>query len=89
MPKQFLKIGGRTILETAVLPFEKNESIDRILVMTSPDFVGLCQELCGRFTKVEAVLPGGKERQDTVYEAVRRILEFKVQYGILIIEEGQ
>ena len=73
MPKQFLKIGGRTILETAVLPFEKNESIDRILVMTSPDFVGLCQELCGRFTKVEAVLPGGKERQDTVYEAVRRI----------------
>ncbi len=73
MPKQFLKIGGRTILETAILPFEENPYIDNILVMTSRDFVPLCESLCRSFQKVSAVLAGGKERQDTVYEAVRRI----------------
>lgn len=73
VPKQFLKIGGRTILETAVMAFEKNSYTDNILVMTSRDFVALCEELCQGFSKVLAVLPGGKERQDTVYEAVRRV----------------
>jgi len=73
MPKQFLKIGGRTILETAILPFEQNACIDDILVMTNRDFVPLCEELCRNFPKVRGVLSGGKERQDTVYEAVRRI----------------
>ena len=73
VPKQFLKMGGRTILETAILPFEKNPYIDNILVMTSQDFVALCGKLCRPFEKVSEVLPGGRQRQDTVYEAVRRI----------------
>ncbi len=73
VPKQFLKMGGRTILETAIAPFEKSEYIDNILVMTSRDFVPLCESLCHSFHKVSAVLAGGRERQDTVYEAVRRI----------------
>ena len=73
VPKQFLKIGGRTILETAVDVFEKNKYVDDILVLTGRDFVTFCEELCRPFGKVRSVLPGGKERQDTVYEAVRRI----------------
>jgi len=73
VPKQFLKIRGRTILETAIQPFEENSYIDQILVMTSRDFVPLCEALCRNFQKVNAVLAGGKERQDTVYEAVQRI----------------
>ena len=73
VPKQFLKIGGWTILETAVDVFEKNKYVDDILVLTGRDFVTFCEELCRPFGKVRSVLPGGKERQDTVYEAVRRI----------------
>ena len=73
VPKQFLKIGGRTILETTVEVFEKNKYVDDILVLTGRDFVEFCEELCRPFGKVRSVLPGGKERQDTVYEAVRRI----------------
>ena len=73
VPKQFLKLGGRTILETSVGVFEHCGWIDDIMVMTSPGFVDLCESLCAGFSKVRGVLPGGKERQDTVYEAVRRI----------------
>lgn len=73
LPKQFLKIGGRTILEMAVRPFEKSQYVDNILVMTSQDFVALCEDICRQFAKVSAVLPGGRERQDTVGAAMKHV----------------
>lgn len=73
LPKQFLKIGGRTILEMAARPFEKSQYVDNILVMTSQDFVALCEDICRRFAKVSAVLPGGRERQDTVNAAMKHV----------------
>ena len=84
VPKQFLKIGGRTILETAVAVFEKNPYVDDILVLTGRDFVEFCEELCRPFEKVRSILPGGKERQDTVWEAVRRISDGE----LVLIHDG-
>ena len=84
VPKQFLKIGGRTILETTVAVFEKNPYVDDILVLTGRDFVEFCEELCRPFEKVRSILPGGKERQDTVWEAVRRIPEGE----LVLIHDG-
>lgn len=73
LPKQFLKIRGRTILEMAVDAFEKNPYVDNILVMTSQDFVVFCEDICRQFSKVSAVLPGGRERQDTVNAAMAAV----------------
>ena len=73
LPKQFLKIRGRTILEMAVDAFEKNAYVDNILVMTSQDFVVFCEDICRSFAKVSAVLPGGRERQDTVNAAMAAV----------------
>ena len=84
VPKQFLKIGGRTILETTVAVFEKNPYVDDILVLTGRDFVEFCEKLCRPFEKVRSILPGGKERQDTVWEAVRRIPEGE----LVLIHDG-
>ncbi len=84
VPKQFLKIGGRTILETTVAVFEKNPYVDDILVLTGRDFVEFCEDLCRPFEKVRSVLPGGKERQDTVWEAVRRISDGE----LVLIHDG-
>lgn len=84
VPKQFLKIGGRTILETTVAVFEKNPYVDDILVLTGRDFVEFCEELCRPFEKVRSILPGGKERQDTVWEAVRRISDGE----LVLIHDG-
>ena len=84
VPKQFLKIGGRTILETTVAVFEKNPYVDDIQVLTGRDFVEFCEELCRPFEKVRSILPGGKERQDTVWEAVRRISDGE----LVLIHDG-
>lgn len=84
VPKQFLKIGGRTILETTVAVFDKNPYVDQILVLTGQNFVEYCEDLCRPFDKVCGILPGGKERQDTVWEAVKRIPE----EDLILIHDG-
>lgn len=73
LPKQFLKIRGRTILELAVEPFEKSPYVDHILVMTGQDFVTSGRQICRQFSKVAAVLPGGARRQDTVTAAMEQV----------------
>ena len=42
LPKQFLKIGGKTILETTVEKFETSSIIDKIIIVTAEDYQELC-----------------------------------------------
>ncbi len=83
LPKQFLKIGNKTILERAILPFEKADCIDQILVVSGAEFVEVCQELCRGMTKVKKVIAGGKERQDSVNNALEL-----VEDGYVLIHDG-
>lgn len=83
IPKQFLKIADKTILQHAISPFEELELIDDILVVTSRDFVALCNELCSGFKKVKEIVVGGKERQDSVKNALERVSE-----GYVLIHDG-
>ena len=83
LPKQFLTMGGKTILARAIEPFEKEELIDRILVVTNQDFVVLCEEISGAFSKVDKVIPGGKERQDSVKNALDL-----TEDGYVLIHDG-
>ena len=83
LPKQFLKIGNKTILEKAILPFEKAECIDHILVVSGAEFVEVCQDICQGMTKVRKVIAGGKERQDSVNNALKLVEE-----GYVLIHDG-
>ena len=83
LPKQFLKIGNKTILEKAILPFEKAECIDHILVVSGAEFVEVCQDICQGMTKVRKVIEGGKERQDSVNNALKLVEE-----GYVLIHDG-
>lgn len=72
LPKQFQTIdsGRRTMLQKTVDVFDKMEEIDEILVVTNQDFLMLCRQQCGEFRKVKKILAGGKERQDSIGNAV-------------------
>ena len=83
LPKQFLKIGNKTILEKAILPFEEAECIDHILVVSGAEFVEVCQDICQGMTKVRKVIAGGKERQDSVNNALELVEE-----GYVLIHDG-
>ena len=66
LPKQFLKIGGETILQKSVRAFQGNSQVDEIIVVTDAEFTEFTQALCHSFSKVSRVVSGGQERQDSV-----------------------
>lgn len=72
-PKQFLLLGGKTVLEHSVQTFHDHPGIDQVVIVTSTEFIPKVQDMvkADNWTKVTAVLPGGKERFDSSLAAVR------------------
>lgn len=64
LPKQFLQVAGKTVMEHCIEAFERSADIDEIAIVSRADFVKDVQELVARnqYTKVKHVLQGGKER---------------------------
>ena len=68
VPKQFLKIHGRTILEMSVDRFARMTAVDEIIVVVPSGYGDHCRELLGDGV---SIVEGGQERQDSIYAAVR------------------
>ena len=73
LPKQFLPVGGRRIIEYSIDAFEKNAGIDEIAVVVNRDFVQLMEEIAAAnsWSKLKHILNGGKERYDSSLSALR------------------
>lgn len=70
VPKQYMKLGGQTVLQKSVRAFEENARVDDIIVVAGEGFTELAAELCGGFEKMHSVVLGGSERQDSVLKGL-------------------
>ena len=72
-PKQFLLLGGKTVLEHSVQTFHNHPGIDELVIVVHKDYIDQVQSIVKQngWNKVKAVLPGGKERFDSSLVAVR------------------
>ena len=72
IPKQLLKVAGRTIIEHTVEALHACDEIDEILVVMAPDFVADAERLLVRASlpKVTRVLPGGNDRSASTRRAL-------------------
>lgn len=72
IPKQFLTIAGRTILEYTLATFQKHSCIDEIAVVVNPIYQDKVRELIrtNRFTKVRHLLANGAERYHSTLSAL-------------------
>ena len=72
LPKQFLPLAGRTVIEHSIEVFEQNSGIDEIAVVMHPDHITQMQEIidCNRWQKVRKLLPGGAERHLSTLAAI-------------------
>ena len=73
IPKQFLKMAGRTIIEHSVEAFEHHENIDEIAIVVNPMFFHRVEEMIAKnhWKKVKKVLNGGNERYESSLSAIR------------------
>lgn len=71
IPKQFMKLGNSTVLETALDKIIRNVYTDEVIIVTSGEYLDYVREITKDCEKVTAVIPGGAERQDSVYEGIK------------------
>ena len=72
--KQFMELGGKPVLCYSLRCFQESPLIRDIILVTGEEYISYCREEIVEkygFTKVSAVVCGGKERYDSVYEGLR------------------
>lgn len=72
IPKQFIKIAGKTIFEHTVGIFEGLKEIDEIIVVITPEYRHFAQELIikNSYKKISKLLNGGSTRKESSYIGV-------------------
>jgi len=72
LPKQFVKIAGKTIIEHTIEKIEQSRVIDSTIVVVSENYYEYMNELIlkNHFKKVKKVILGGNSRQESSYAGI-------------------
>ena len=84
--KQFIEIKGKPVLVYTLEKFIYNKSIDEVILVLPEDEVDYCKkEVLQKYSlKVDRIVIGGKEMQDSVFNA----LEAMEKANIVLIHDG-
>ncbi len=94
--KMLMKIGDQSLLEICLDRFHRNESIDHLFLVVPEDVPAeqMLEEqevLKGKYPKLEALLNGGKTRQDSVYQGLQAVKNHAADYSgrkLVLIHDG-
>jgi len=69
VPKQFVKIAGRRVIEYTIEQFQRNKYINEITIVVHPSYRDTVFELVkkNQFSKVQKIVNGGETRQESSY----------------------
>ena len=85
-PKQFLEHNGKPLFINVLEIGEKSKLISDIVIVTGKELIKEVKYMCEKFkiTKVKEITEGGKERQDSIYNA----LKFCDKNSIIAVQDG-
>ncbi len=72
IPKQFLNVGDKELIVYTLETFQKSKLIDQIVIAVPHHFISLILRLKDKYnlSKIKEVVEGGKERQNSVFNAL-------------------
>ena len=87
VPKQFLPIHGKPVLLHTLLVFEASPQVDEVVIVAAREQIRRVRKLVRNslLTKVSSVVPGGKERQDSVWNGM---LAFSSPPDIVLVHDA-
>lgn len=86
--KQYIELKEKPILAHTIEKFENNKYIDEIVIVTRKDEMDFCKENIVskyNFRKIKSIVPGGKERRDSVFNGLKRISK---NTDVVLIHDG-
>lgn len=74
-PKQYLKFHGKELISFTLEVFQKNNLVDEVIIAAEPTYFSLLEEIKKKYnlTKISKIVEGGKERQDSVFNALKSL----------------
>ncbi len=76
IPKQFIKIHGKTILEYTLNQFVQSDLIGEYIIVLSKDYLNIGKDLQEKYARLELkICQGGKQRFDSVKNALKELNE--------------
>lgn len=78
VPKPFIEIAGRSILGHAIDKFIGLEGLEQVIIVASAQNVSLVEKIISQYFRSNVkflVIEGGKERQDSIYNALKCVNE--------------
>ncbi len=91
VPKQYLELGGEPVLIRTLKAFSELEEIDHIVIVTGEEYITHCKSIIAEShagSKVRAVVKGGGERQDSVYNALKALKSECPGVEYVLIHDG-
>lgn len=72
IPKQFLKLAGKKVIEHTLDVFQNHPLIDEIVIVSNPSYIQEMESIIirNRYTKIKKVLKGGFERYQSSMVAI-------------------
>lgn len=85
-PKQFLEYNNKPLFVTPLEVAQNSNIIDEIILVTNEENIKLVEDICKKYniTKVKDVVAGGKERQNSIYNALRK----DKNSDIILVQDG-
>lgn len=73
--KQLLEIGGFPVIYHTLKAFQMASSVSAVYIATKQENIAILEDMAASsgFTKLKAIIEGGKERQDSVYNCIKAI----------------
>ena len=90
IPKQYLKLGGEPVIVKAIRSFDNIDAVDYIFIVAGEDYLKHCEELVKRYglSKVESIVAGGDERQDSVFNAIQELNRLRPGVEYVLIHDA-
>lgn len=89
--KQYLMLGQMPIVARTIAVFDQSPLIDGIILVTPEDEIPYCREHvveASRFSKVLEIVPGGRERQNSVMNGLKALQKNIGQDDVVLIHDG-
>ncbi|MBU1178454.1 2-C-methyl-D-erythritol 4-phosphate cytidylyltransferase [Patescibacteria group bacterium] len=89
--KVLLKLDKYPVIYHTLKAFEQHRSIARIIIITAQNDIAAMEKIVDKykFGKVEAIVAGGKERQDSVYQGLNYLRKAGAgKYDLVLIHNG-
>lgn len=86
VPKQFLPLNGRTLIEYSVETFDGHPAIDEVAVVVHRDWRGEMENIVARnaWRKVTRIIDGGSERYRSTFNAIKAYNDYADNTNLLI-----